>query len=92
MTGQYRSQIEDNTRKTYYLTFPFGTRKEIGVDVVHMGTRWVEVKARSRSRAIELAAERFPERDWQLSGEDGFTPDRREFYPQGCCLIITDHD
>lgn len=89
-TTKYRSQIEDSTRKTYYLTFPFGTRREIGVDILNMGTRWVEITARSRAKALELAAARFGHEGWQLNGADGFPETRRQFYPDGCCLIIPD--
>ena len=86
--AKYSSRIEDNAQKTFYLTFPFGTRREIGVDILNMGMRWVEIKARSRDRALELAATRFGLTGWQLNGEDGFPETRRQFYPDGCCLVL----
>lgn len=55
-----------NAMQTFYLTFPFGARREIGVDLLHLGTRWIEIKARSRARAREIAAAKFGHEGWQL--------------------------
>ena len=74
--------------KTFYLTFPFGARREIGGDLVDMWTRWVEVRTRSRAHALEVSARQFGLEGYQLHTEEAFTPDRRKHYPGGCCLIL----
>lgn len=81
---------EARALKTFYVTFEFGARHVIGADLLPMWRRWVEVKARSRSAALSMATSRFGREGWQLNGEDGFTPARRQFYPDGCCLILID--
>lgn len=78
--------------RRFYLTFPFGHRAWIGIQQLEMWRVWVEVKAHTRQRAIELANERFRAGSFWINGEEGFTPERREFYPDGCCLVIMDHD
>ena len=83
-------RVMSNAVQTFYLTFPFGARREIGVDLLHMGSRWIEIKTRSRARAREIAEAKFGHEGWQLNGEDGFPETRRRFYPDGCCLIIPD--
>ena len=74
--------------QTYYATFLFGTRHMIGVDMLNMSTRWVEVRAMSRDEALSIVSERFGDTGWQLHSEDQFTQDRRKFYPDGCCLVM----
>lgn len=81
-------RIASNAMQTFYMTFPFGSRHIIGDELVPMWDRWVEVRARSKPVAYKLAAVRFGMEGWQMNGEDGFPPDRRAFYPQGCCLIL----
>lgn len=74
--------------ETYYATFPFGTRHMIGVDMLNMSSRWVEVRAMSRDEALSIVSERFGDTGWQLQIEDQFTQDWRKFYPDGCCLVM----
>lgn len=76
------------TIQTYYVTFPFGARHMIGVDMLNMSSRWVEVRAMSREEALSTVSERFGNTGWQLYSEDQFTQDRREFYPDGACLAM----
>lgn len=74
--------------ETYYATFPFGTRRMIGVDMLNMSTRWVEVRAMRRDEALSIVSKRFGDTGWQLHSEDQFTQDRRKFYPKGCVLVL----
>lgn len=74
--------------QTWYVTFNFGTHRIIGLDRLNMNSRWVEVKARTRIEAHGRTTERFGLSGWQLHSEEAFTPDRRKFYPDGCCLIL----
>lgn len=55
--------------QTYYATFPFGTRHMIGVDMLNMSSRWVEVRAMSRDEALSIVSERFGDTGWQLHFE-----------------------
>ena len=75
---------------TYYVLFPFGARHEIGVDTLNMSRKWVEVKSRQRSRALSIIENRFGPEGWTLVRDDGFTPESRAHYPDGCCLILID--
>lgn len=75
--------------QTWYVTFDFGTRKHIGAEKnLNMSSRWIEVKARQRHEASQTVALRFGYSGWQLHSEEAFTPDRRKFCPDGCCLVL----
>lgn len=74
--------------QTWYVTFDFGTRHIIGPDEMNLSGRWVEVKGRTRQSVHDRIVERFGLYGWQLHSEEAFTPDRRKFYPNQCCLIL----
>lgn len=73
---------------TFYLTFKFGTRVTIGVDLINVSRKWVEVRSGSRREALQKSTERFGPDGWQLHSDEAFTPARRKHYPEGCCLIL----
>jgi hypothetical protein len=85
---EQRSQSPIPSIQTWYITFSFRNRQIIGVDTMDMSGRWVEIKARTRSQALHRAMQRFGYVGWQLHSEEAFTPDRRRFYPDGCCLVL----
>jgi hypothetical protein len=92
MTAKQReADFNPRALQTFFITFPFGTRHEIGMDRVPMWNRWVEVRASTRAQANGLAAERFGD-NYQINGEDGFPESRRRFYPHGCCLVLHDFE
>lgn len=74
--------------QTWYVTFAFGIRHKIGVDLLDMKHRWVEVRAWTRKQALDLAQGRFGDTGWTLHSEEAFTKDRRGWYPKGCCLVL----
>jgi hypothetical protein len=85
MQGKYivRPQMRD-----WYVTFPFGTRLEIGVDLLNMSERFVVVRARTYAEAMETIRKRFGDVGAQILTEEQFPEGRRAFYPLGECLTL----
>lgn len=85
----YRNPGPPPRLQTWYITFPFGTRHVIGLDLVDMSDRWAEVRAYTRQQALDRAFERFGDTGWRLYSDEAFTPKSRSWYPKGCCLVLT---
>ena len=85
MQGKYivRPQAKD-----WYVTFPFGTRLEIGVDLLNMSERFVIVRARTYAEAMETIRNRFGDVGAHIHTEEQFPDTRRSFYPLGECLTL----
>jgi hypothetical protein len=74
--------------KDWYVTFPFGTRLEIGVDLLNMSERFVIVRARTYAEAMETIRNRFGDANPHIHTEEQFPDTRRAFYPLGECLTL----
>jgi len=74
--------------KDWYVTFPFGTRLEIGVDLLNMSERFVVVRARTYTEALETIRGRFGDVNPHIHTDEQFPEGRRAFYPLGECLML----
>lgn len=81
-------RTQTNTAQRFYITFSFGIRHTVGVDLLPMWQGWVEIVARGRGEALMRANQRFGYAGWQLHTKEAFTTDRRKFYPDGCKLVL----
>jgi len=74
--------------KDWYVTFPFGTRLEIGLGLMNMSERFVVVRARTYAEALETIRGRFGDVGAHILTEEQFPEGRRAFYPLGECLTL----